>query len=94
MKGQANFGTKMTLFHFSQTGDSDHDALSIINEISSIQEELINASKSKQADLQVKLKKLKAELSRVKISGILQKAIGDYIESEPVIPEKKTDIKS
>ncbi len=84
----------MTLFHFQQTGDSDHEALSIINEISGIQEELLNASKSKQAELQVKLMKLKAELSRIKISGILQKAIGDYTESKPIIQEKKTDIKS
>jgi len=91
MNDKANFDTKMPLFHLQENGDSDQNALTIINEISGIQEELINASKSKQSDLQIKLKKLKAELARIKISGILQKAIGDYSESDRIIKKKNTD---
>jgi len=62
--------------------EGDAPSSKILSEIIQIQEEVKTASKKREAELTAKLKVLKDKLARMKMKGILGKAIGDYTDSK------------
>ena len=72
---------KKTVKHFKPDEDNSSSSV-ILSEINQIQEEIETASKKRKAELTAKLKVLKDKLARMKMKGLLGKAIRDYTDSK------------
>lgn len=62
--------------------EGDSSSSVILSEINQIHEEIKTASKKREVELMAKLKVLKDKMARMKMKGLLGKAIGDYNDSE------------